>query len=256
MDIEKTLEQLGFEEKEAKTYLACLQLGEGNATKIAKMAGLKRSTVYVKLNDLNLKGLIDIVKTETSTKYRATHPSKLTQLYDFRRKQLEEISPMLKTLYKGDTEKPRIQVFESDEAVERLYMEFLEEIECNGGEIFIFSKISQIYENLVYKKILEKFLNLIWSNKIKVILTENDFISEYGKKVIKATGGNYQFRLVKDSIFMNDNMIYGDKMAIFSIKKHIYAILIEDKEIVKTYKNLFMLAWESAKIPADKAGDS
>lgn len=171
---------------------------------------------------------------------------------EFRKNQLDEISPVLTTLYKGDDEKPKIQVFEDDIAVERLYMEFLHEIEKNREEVLVFSNASQLYENTVYKKILDKFLNLLWGNKIKVkeILTERDFMSEeYGKKMLKANGGNYQFRLVSGSPFMNDNLIYGDKMAIFSIKKHIYAILIEDKEIVKTYKNLFMLAWEAARVP-------
>jgi len=42
MEIIPTLENLGLEEQEAKTYLASLDLGEATATRLAERTGLGR----------------------------------------------------------------------------------------------------------------------------------------------------------------------------------------------------------------------
>jgi sugar-specific transcriptional regulator TrmB len=47
-----TLQQYGFTEKEAKVYLACLQLGSAPGSTIARYASEKRVTVYTILKEL------------------------------------------------------------------------------------------------------------------------------------------------------------------------------------------------------------
>ena len=56
--MESELQQLGFEEKEAHIYLACLAQEASTPTLLAKQTGLKRSTVYFYLERLKEKGLI------------------------------------------------------------------------------------------------------------------------------------------------------------------------------------------------------
>jgi predicted transcriptional regulator len=77
MTLEKQLEQIGFHEKEAKMYLACLQLGQDTAYHIAQKCGLKRATVYFTLNLLVERGLVSIWKTKKATLWRAANPKKL-----------------------------------------------------------------------------------------------------------------------------------------------------------------------------------
>jgi sugar-specific transcriptional regulator TrmB len=57
MDIVTTLQKLGLTEKQATVYMAMLELGEAGMTKIAKKANLKRPTVYLIIDELNLLGL-------------------------------------------------------------------------------------------------------------------------------------------------------------------------------------------------------
>ncbi|KKQ22634.1 MAG: hypothetical protein US37_C0002G0259 [Candidatus Moranbacteria bacterium GW2011_GWF2_37_11] len=42
LDLIKLLEESGFTGKEARVYLALLELGQGNVTEIAKISDLKR----------------------------------------------------------------------------------------------------------------------------------------------------------------------------------------------------------------------
>ncbi len=85
--------------------------------------------------------------------------------------------------------------------------------------------------------------------KIREIITQEAFSTNYFKKIKENKNLNHQIKfLAKDKkIFDNDNIIYANKLAIFSTKKELFVILIESPAIVNTYRILFDLAWQSAK---------
>ena len=60
LDLKKTLEFIGFSEKEVLVYLALLELGKGTVTQISRKAGINRPTGYHVLNSLALKELVKI----------------------------------------------------------------------------------------------------------------------------------------------------------------------------------------------------
>lgn len=47
--------------------------------------------------------------------------------------------------------------------------------------------------------------------------------------------------------FLTDNAIVENKIVITSLKKRLFVVIIESKEIVDTYRALFDLAWQGAK---------
>ena len=52
------LSSIGLQQKEAKVYLALLELEQGTVSKIAKLSGLKRPTIYLILDDLIKNGYV------------------------------------------------------------------------------------------------------------------------------------------------------------------------------------------------------
>ena len=48
-----------------------------------------------------------------------------------------------------------------------------------------------------------------------------------------------------------DGAIYGDQVAILSIKKELFAVVIESKEVADTFRSLFELAWKMS-VPLEK----
>ncbi len=54
----RLIEDMGFSDKKAETYLCLLKMGEVTASQIAKNAGIKRTTVYNILPELLHDGLI------------------------------------------------------------------------------------------------------------------------------------------------------------------------------------------------------
>jgi predicted transcriptional regulator len=73
-DIIKKLIQLGFNEYEAKVYLAIVMLSEGTAKEISEQSGVPRSRIYDVMERLAGKGFVEVGST-TPLCYKANEPS-------------------------------------------------------------------------------------------------------------------------------------------------------------------------------------
>ncbi|OGI26664.1 MAG: hypothetical protein A2359_03230 [Candidatus Moranbacteria bacterium RIFOXYB1_FULL_43_19] len=247
MTLEKQLEQIGFHEKEAKVYLACLQLGQDTAYHIAQKCGLKRATVYFTLNLLVERGLVSIWKTKKATLFRAANPKKLFTQIKRKEEMLTEIFPLLQSIFNFDEDRPNIQIFEGREGVRQIYAEIVEYL-SKGKEIQCWGDLSHIWNLLedLTNKLLKETQTRHY--KIREILNENEKNKEYVKSIRKNKNPNHKIRfLPDDQIFSgNDNVIFGDKLVIFSTQNKLFATVIESQDIARSYKILFNLAWQNA----------
>lgn len=131
------LRNLGLSEKEAKIYLALLQLGPSTPYQIAKKAELKRPTAYVIAEELVEKGLIVHVPGESPKKYIARTPDSFFADAEGKLQKAKSALPELRSLQKGiSTEKPSILYFEGVGGVEQALMYRIKEY--HGGEILAF----------------------------------------------------------------------------------------------------------------------
>jgi len=248
MTLEKQLEQLGFHEKEAKVYLACLQLGQNTAYHIAQKCGLKRATVYFTLNLLVERGLVSIWKTKKATLFRAANPKKLFTQIKRKEEALTEIFPLLQSIYNFDEDKPNIQVFEGQAGVRQIYSEIIDYL-TKEKEVLCWGDISHAWN--ILEDITRKYLKVSQNRRYKIreILNESEKDKEYAKSIRKNKNPRYLIRFLPETqIFSgNDNVIFGDKLVIFSTQNKLFAIVIESQDIAKSYQILFELAWKSAK---------
>ena len=70
----KHLTEFGLSEKEAKVYLALLELEVATATEIAKNSNIKRSSTYVVLESLKEKGLVGTTEEKRIQRFVASSP--------------------------------------------------------------------------------------------------------------------------------------------------------------------------------------
>jgi sugar-specific transcriptional regulator TrmB len=109
----KDLVDYGLTEREAKTYLALLELEIGSAQEIANKSGVNRSTTYVTLESLKKSGLVSIADSETVRHYVATPPEAILRSAEDMAvnqqnilRKIQTILPDMKALYKGTKKKP------------------------------------------------------------------------------------------------------------------------------------------------------
>src|SRR5665647_2340202 len=130
-----TLKQIGLNEKQAKIYLAALELGETTIKEIAKKAGVKRTTIYDLIDEMIENGLIKQTIKETHKKFIAASPSELQLIIQKREALLSQIMPTLSSMSNVDKVRPKIRFYEGREGLIEAYADTLK----HAGEILSFA---------------------------------------------------------------------------------------------------------------------
>src|SRR3990172_9078574 len=121
------LEKLGFSEKEAKVYLAALELAEDSVQNIAKKAGINRATTYVILEKLMGFGLVSTYEKAKKTHFIAENPQELLNIIKEeelalrqREKEIKDNLSQLVAIYNLKQGKPIVRFFEGADGLEAL----------------------------------------------------------------------------------------------------------------------------------------
>jgi HTH-type transcriptional regulator, sugar sensing transcriptional regulator len=246
----KKLMDFGLGDKEAKVYLALLELELATVNEVAKSSGINRSSTYVVLESLKKKGLVGISDDKNVRRYVATSPESLLQTAEEKARKQEEVKrsiesivPELKALHKDTKQKPKVRVYEGTNGIKEVYWDILNP---NTKEL------------------------RTYANPVNLIKYVPDFMKqdeERGKRGIKMYAINpatkeimdlqkrgigphqpYEMALIPEEKFKfsSDMGIYEDKVAFVSPKEK-FGIIIENGEIADMIKNNFNLAWEEAK---------
>ncbi len=238
MELEKSLEYLGLNQKEAKVYLALLQLGSGSVPKISTKANVKRPTTYLVIEELRKKGLVTLVPKPNKTIYTAQSPQQLMEEQREREEIIQEKMPELLAMYNSQKEKPKISFYEGEENIVKLYEEIFKE-----KEVDIYGSINSLSPEA--EKQLEKNLHLIETNGSKV----RELLQADSKSIRFQQKNNSEMHRIKIAPeqykFPTDNLIFGNKLAIFSYKDTPQAVVIESSDVVATYKSVFEILWKS-----------
>lgn len=135
------LQELGLSEKEARTYLALVELGPSVVTGIAEKSGVNRSTAYVVLGTLAKRGLVHSAERRGGQLFSPTSPERLIEYLEGTAKQYADLAgvarklaPELKALSKRRKEsvsvtKPNVQFFEGREGIQSVYEDTLGSLE-------------------------------------------------------------------------------------------------------------------------------
>lgn len=250
MELEKNLIKIGLSAKQAKVYLACLQLGTDSVAGVAKFCGLKRPTVYLILDDLERLGLVSRTKKEKRNLVRAEEPKKLLTDIKFKKELIEESLPFLGAIYNVNPVKPNIKVGEGVESVANAYNSIFTYLSAHPEEeLLIFGSLKDAVEHFE-PQVLDSFYKLMAKSQCAVREIGND--DHQTRKYYRASrrlNSRHNIRLIRNEgrFFETDNMLYGNTLVIFSVKEQIFCTTIESANIAETYKTLFNMAWRSGK---------
>lgn len=253
MFLEEPLKRLGLTEKEAKVYLATLELGTDTIQNIAKKAGLKRPTVYLITEELMTKGLLSKKPMPRGDLFIAENPEHLKSIIHQREKHLADALPFLRAIYNVEKGKPQVQVYEGIENMKRIYFELILK---SKSEVLFFSSIKKINETI--PDLLDSWLQMTKNedeNKIqsRELINPDPEDIEYGLRAIKT--GQTQVRIIPKKfpqLFTGaDNAIFEDKLMIVCFEQKLFTTIIQSKVIADTMRALYGLAWRQAQTLED-----
>ncbi len=244
------LQGIGLSEKEARVYLAVLELGQDTVQHISEKAEVNRATTYVILESLATKGLVTTIGDEKKTVYVAEGPHSLNNIIHEQEEELQKkndeldhILPELNTLYNLHPEKPVVRFYEGKEGIEEVIQIFLESDAEEGVEFFSATDVQRIFgdekrrERREHRKIKKK--------KVRSIYTVDN---EEPQQIERDEFTNAIQISSKKFSLSSDIVIFQDKVIIAALRGHLSGVLIENKEIAETLKNLFDIAFEGAKM--------
>ena len=242
MPIEQTLQDLGLNKREAKAYLAVLELSQASVLEIAKKAELHRPHVYNILDSLIKKGLAHRTVKGKKALYAAEDPEKLVKLLQEKEKQILATLPELRSIYNLRVAKPKIKFYEGKEGLNKVLKESLE---CKSKELRAFGQSA-----LAYKVFSFELFQWFYEERAKrgirskLIITKSKQAEEKKKKDAKYLT---QTKLIKEGNLKILYQIYDDKVVFYTFKEDIFALVIQSQEIADGMKLSFDMIWKSLK---------
>jgi sugar-specific transcriptional regulator TrmB len=236
-NITKILQEYGFSNKQAKTYLAMLSLGIASITRISKKAGLKRPTTYLIIDELLDKQFIISIPQGKRTYYKAENPENLIKKLEERKNKVEAILPQLNSLYIEKSKQPKVRFYEGKKQIYKIYEEIFKSKEI--WAMFSVERLSKIFsheENEHFFRILIRQGGIIYD------MTEDTAKARAYVRTGYRQGVSEVRFLPRDFQIAVDILVSENKTVMISFD-NLIGIIIEDENIAEAQKSNLQFIW-------------
>ena len=241
------LKELGFSDKEAKVYLALLEMGPSSVSEVARQAKINRTTGYDILEALAGRKLVRSATKKRRVIYVAENPESIKRLleeeatrYKNMANKVSKVMPELKAMYTEIEKKPIVKFYEGLDGLKALYEDSLtshEEIRSYTSSADLERELGNYAEDYFKRRAQKKI-------PIRAIAPT----AKYGihlKSVQDKFLRNVKLVPPEKFSFSPEIYIYDDKLTVMSLKEK-FGVYIQSKEIAQALKTAYELAWEAA----------
>ncbi|MEK6899254.1 MAG: helix-turn-helix domain-containing protein [Nanoarchaeota archaeon] len=239
------LKEFGLSEKEAKVYLASLELGNTTASNIAIKSNLPRTLVYDLLERLVKLGLVSYAIKSNKKYFRTSAPEELSRILEEKQKAISEIMPQLQKMNElHGTQRPQIEIYEGKEGMKTVMDNILrsktKEFLGYGSSRSSYEIIPAFMEEWHKRRIKQKTI-------MKVIYNNTKQTREKIKDLQPSLKYSH-FKIMPIELESpTATIIYADKVIFQSWTKEPFAVVIESKEMAENQKRYFEKLWKIAK---------
>lgn len=239
----ETLQEIGFTEKEASVYLACLENERLNASRIAEMSGIQRTDCFAIAKKMVGKGQLTEERLKKSVLFRAVAPKKILSAYEKRLESMREALPNLEALTKKvEKGSPKISYYTGTIGLEQISRE----ASFAGGELLVFTADEFMTKNdgLYQKKhIIERTQHHTTCRTIVGMSSEALLHKKEDAGTMRET------RMIPSNLFDAETTIGIYKKRVFVIDyKKSFGFIVEDEHFANTLIQLFELTWNSGRV--------
>lgn len=255
----KKLQKTGLSEKESVIYVALLELGGAYPSKIADYTGLNRSTVYMILTTMSIKGIVNEIKNKNKQFYQLEHPKKFLKFtknkLNIIEDEIEEVIKMLPELegvFNNSVYKPKVTFFEGIDGILDAYSTHV--IVSKSYEMLAWANATELESTLP-----DKFFLWYRKEKERIGITTRGILPKTSQnvsfidRVYKGIKKNIwpDIRYIEGSIFpyKAEITVYDqNKVSIITlVKDRLIGVVIEDETIYGLMKMIFELSWAGVK---------
>lgn len=236
----KLLKTLGFTDSEATIYLTSIELGPAPVQDLARRAKVSRVTTYAVIESLSERGLMSSVEKGKKKLFVAESPERLVSFVHGRvremeatLKEVESTLSELRLMQKG--EKPVVKLFEGKEALKAIEDDLLPTKPEMIQEFGNLDALTKMYPPEARQEFFKEFDKLktkrhlfYLTDEIEPMVTDKHHLKVYPHTEKK---------------FFGDIFVYGNKVALSTVRGKLISILIESDDIADTLRALFEHSW-------------
>lgn len=243
-EVIKKLMPLGLNEKEARVYVALLELGRASAYGVAGKAGLKKPTTYVILGQLIEKGLAVEIPRERKQLFAARPPEEFFAEAHRRLTAAEQLLPDLNALYQQlDISKVRTMHYDGVNGMRQALWYHAEDL-VGKEMVGFFGSASQASRELF--NLFEEW-NADWLKRgiaLRGVTTFDESIQALFEKF-----GDTHFKNIRffplDKFSGNVTICSGYDFVCINLIGATQSVIVESKEFASTFRQIFEMVWES-----------
>ncbi len=240
------LTHLGLSEKEAKVYLAALELGKTSVQNISKKAEVNRATTYVIIESLIKKGLMSSIEESKKQFFYAEPPEKLRMLFESMETEivrkldyLDKMLPELRALSAKENVRPSIKYYEGKEGLRAIHKELSNQKSGTSRMIYSWDML---------KDLIGAAEKGQFPDKGKPAGVKTKTLYAYRAGTLESTADGEKKKIPVDKFPINAEIaIFGSKVSIASLGNKIFGMIIEDNDLAEAFASLFELAWRGTE---------
>lgn len=243
-EIIKGLKAFGLDEKEAKIYLAGLELGSTTVLELSRRTKMPRSTLYPILEKLRTRGIFRMLKQKKTSMYVAESSDTLERQFHEREESFLKAIPAIKAINETEFGGPGVTFYEGTDGFKRLWKQLYQ---SGATEYRLItsgvSLLDYVKEPYILKRIIaERLERGIFS---KQLIRDSH---EARKIIAKDKEELRESRLIpKDIQIPATVIIFSDQVGFITTRKENTMILLASGDVALTYKALFDLIWDKAE---------
>jgi sugar-specific transcriptional regulator TrmB len=242
MSLEETLARLGLDGKRARFYLAALELGEAPITRVARKAGVSRTTAYDLLARLAREGLVTQVAKSGRIHVLAEEPGALLQALDQRRALLCGVIPELRSFFNRSRVKPRIHTYEGADGVRAV---LIDRLTCRSKRLRGILSMADLLEvpgrEEMEELIARRVAAGIHLQAVRSRAKEVDPIWPSSAAELR------ELRYAPEGlVFTMTTYIYDHKVSLISSRRENFGMIIESEEFAAMQDHLFEVLWQAS----------
>ncbi len=241
MDLDEIVQSLGLGKKEARVYVALLELGVASPYVISRKSGLKRPTTYVILDSLAQKGAVSVIPQSGKKLYRSTPPEGLLEKAELRLRTVKENLPKIKAIEDRGAQKLSVEYYEGVEGMKEVLRYGRKQMAGKEYVGFYASGSEEVQKQ--FGKFDENSRALKELNiKIRGIVPLDPRLNYYRRTDIEF--GRKMKTVPPSDLSSTVAFEIGDTFTKIYDMENLQGIVIENENVTRTLKQIFEMVWK------------
>lgn len=245
------LKEAGFTGGEIKVYASLIKLQKSTISKIIEHSHVSSSKVYLILDKLVNKGLVNYILVENIKEFHLTNPDNLLEYLQKEKNKLERVEKETTNLVKEikttlqNVQREEAHIYRGIQGVRTAHLNLLNELK-KGEEYLFFS----VEANMLKQESVQLMFKSIHAKRDEKGVTARGIASPELKGLIqKAFGIRKEYLVRFHQLTLNQGITIGkNRIIIENTYPEPFAVEIISAQTAKSYREFFNKLWKEAKL--------